>query len=117
VNKTEATRTVTVVNREGFHLRAAMLLIALARRFDASIAIVKGSFRGDAKSTPLQLLGLGANQGDRVILEAVGDDAHDAVDALAELFASHFSEEAANRRPVKREPESERCLEGEPSAE
>jgi phosphotransferase system HPr (HPr) family protein len=117
VNKTKATRTVAVVNREGFHLRAAMLLIALARQFDSDIAIAKGSFRADAKSTPLQLLGLGAYQGDRVIIEAVGDDAHDAVDAMAELFASHFSEEAAKRRPVKREPMPEQCLEGEPSAE
>lgn len=88
----EATRTVTVMNREGFHLRAASLLVSSARRFDSAISIVKGNHVVDGKSTPLQLLGLGAEQGEVLVLKATGNDAHDALDALADLFASHFEE-------------------------
>jgi phosphocarrier protein HPr len=88
----EATRTVTVVNREGFHLRAASLLVSSARRFDSTISIAKGNHVVDGKSTPLQLLGLGAGQGERLVLKAIGPDARDALDVLAGLFASHFEE-------------------------
>lgn len=86
-------REVSVTNREGFHLRAATVLMNAARRFDADIVIIKGSMSVDAKSTPLQLLGLGAFQGDVLMLEAVGADAQRAVDALHTLFERHFEEE------------------------
>ncbi|NLE38161.1 MAG: HPr family phosphocarrier protein [Pirellulaceae bacterium] len=93
----ELTRTVAVVNHEGFHLRATTLLVNLARRFDSTITLVKGSYSVDAKSTPLQLLGLDAHQGDRITLKANGHDAGEALDALAELFASHFEDPAGSR--------------------
>jgi phosphotransferase system HPr (HPr) family protein len=91
--QTKATQSVTVSNREGFHLRAATTLIVVARRYNADIAIVKGSLSVDAKSTPLQLLGLGAFEGDKVMLEATGGDAEAAVKALADLFDAHFQVE------------------------
>ncbi len=68
-------------------------MILVARRFEANISIVKGSLTVDAKSTPLQLLGLGAFQGDQVLLEANGQDAEQAVETLANLFDSHFQVE------------------------
>ncbi|MBN1588330.1 MAG: HPr family phosphocarrier protein [Pirellulales bacterium] len=92
----EATRTVTVINREGFHLRAASLLVNSARQFDSAISIVKGNQTVDGKSTPLQLLGLGAEQGEMLVLRATGHDAHDALDVLANLFASRFEEPPSN---------------------
>ena len=86
-------REVSVTNREGFHLRAATVLMNTARSFEADIVIIKGSMSVDAKSTPLQLLGLGAFQGDVLMLEAVGDDAQRAIDTLHALFERHFEEE------------------------
>lgn len=82
-----------MTNREGFHLRAATVLMNTARSFKADIVIIKGSMTVDAKSTPLQLLGLGAFQGDVLLIEAVGADAQRAVDALHDLFERHFEEE------------------------
>ena len=87
-----------MTNREGFHLRAATVLMNTARSFVADITIIKGGMTVDAKSTPLQLLGLGAFQGDVLMLEAIGDDAEQAVEALQALFERHFEEEGASSR-------------------
>lgn len=89
----KAVREVSVTNREGFHLRAATVLMNSARSFEADIVIIKGGMTVDAKSTPLQLLALGAFQGDLLTLEAVGPDADRAVDALCNLFERHFEED------------------------
>ena len=88
----EVTRTVTVTNYEGFHLRAASLVMTLARRFESHISIAKGNHTEDAKDTPLQLVGLDAHQGDKLLLRATGPDADEALEALVGLFASEFEE-------------------------
>ena len=88
-----ATQTVTVTNREGFHLRAATLFVGLAQRFNASIEVSKGDRTADGKSTALHLTGLGAFEGDQMLLQAEGDDAEEALDALAALFTTRFGED------------------------
>ena len=90
--KKEATQTVIVVNHGGVHLRAATLLVSLARQFESTISVTKGSLTVDGKSTPLQLLALGADQGEKLAIKAIGEDADEAVDALVDLFAAHFEE-------------------------
>jgi phosphotransferase system HPr (HPr) family protein len=100
----QATRTVTVVNHDGFHLRAAVLLITLARRFESAVSVVKGNRVVDGKSTPLHLLGLDADQGESLELRAIGPDADEALDALVELFASGFEESPSPGHPEKVAP-------------
>ena len=117
VSDSKATRSIAVVNHEGFHLRAATLLVKLARQFASRIVLIKGSMQADAKTMPLQLVGLGLYQGDQVTVEAVGEDAEEAIEAIAELFASCFQEEMAQRRPVARDGVREQCLDGESSPE
>jgi len=89
----EVTRTITVTNPEGFHLRAATLFVACARQFGCDVRLGKGDQRVDGKSTPLQLMVLGAGQGDTLLLEAAGEDAEAAMEALVDLFTSNFQEE------------------------
>ena len=88
-----ATRTVTVANSEGFHLRAATLFVCLAQRFESSIEVSKDDRTADGKSTALHLVGLGAFEGDEMLLQAEGPDAEEALDALAGLFTENFGEE------------------------
>jgi phosphocarrier protein HPr len=88
-----ATRTVTVANREGFHLRAATLFVCLAQNFSAKVKVSKDNRIADGKSTALHLTGLGAFEGDQLLLQAEGDDAEEALDALAALFTTHFGED------------------------
>ncbi len=97
MNERKATRTVIVSNPEGLHLRAAALLVQCARRFESHIEVIKKNQRADGKSAPLHLTALGAQAGEELVLEALGRDAEEAVDALAELIRSHFREDAAPR--------------------
>ena len=91
MSKPKATRSVVVTNCEGLHARAATLVAELVRRFDSKVELTKDCERVDGTEV-LQLLSLGAAQGERLLLEAIGDDAEEVLDALVELFASNFVE-------------------------
>jgi phosphotransferase system HPr (HPr) family protein len=90
------TRAVVIVNTEGLHARPADMLARTAIKFRSRIEVLCRSERVDAKST-LNLLILGATQGTEIVIEAEGDDAEQAVDALAALIAGGFAEE---RKPA-----------------
>lgn len=98
----EASRWVIIVNPEGMHLRAASLLIQTAKQFQAQIEVSNHNRRVDAKTTPLQLLTLGAQAGDELFIEAVGPDAQEAVEAIAKLIANQF--ETPEERCKKADP-------------
>lgn len=66
-------------------------MASTAREFRARIRIVKGAQEVDAKSC-IELLTLAAVQGTELLIRAEGDDAREAVDALANLIESGFSE-------------------------
>ncbi|MCH2139580.1 MAG: HPr family phosphocarrier protein [Phycisphaerales bacterium] len=89
----QATRTVEVSNRLGLHARPAMLLAEAAKQFAASISIrrVDQDESVDAKSI-MQIMMLAATSGTKLEITAVGADAKDAVEALAELVSTGFDE-------------------------
>lgn len=97
MSEAKPTRTVTVVNPEGVHARAATLVAETVRRFRARIELVKGRHRVDGTDV-LQILSLGAGQGEQLLLEGSGDDAEAALDALVRLFASHFGENSSGQK-------------------
>ncbi len=86
------TRAVVIVNSEGLHARPADMLARTALKFRSQIQVQCRNERVDAKST-LNLLILGATQGTEIIIEAEGDDAQEAVEALATLVTGGFTEE------------------------
>jgi phosphocarrier protein len=85
-------RNVEIVNRLGLHARAAAKLVQTAGSFGSRLWLLKDGEEVDAKSI-LGLLLLAAGQGTRVTLRAEGDDAAEAVDAVAALIADRFHEE------------------------
>jgi len=91
MNTTPVTRAVIIVNTEGLHARPADMLARAALKYRSRIEVLCRNERVDAKST-LNLLILGATQGTEVIIEACGDDAEEAVDALAALIVGGFAE-------------------------
>jgi len=91
MSQPKATRTVTVTNKEGVHARAATLIAESVRRFDAKVVLGKGCERVEGTEV-LQILSLGAAQGEQLLLEATGQDAEHALEVLLQLFADHFSE-------------------------
>jgi phosphocarrier protein HPr len=86
-----AAREIVVVNPQGFHARPAHLFMKLASEFESEVRIVKGNSAINGKSI-LDLLTLGAGNGTKLTLQAVGNDAQAAVDALALLVESGFGE-------------------------
>ena len=84
-------RQVTIVNKLGLHARAASKLVNLAKGFVSNIELVQGETRVDGKRIMSVML-LGATQGTDLVLAAEGEDADEALEALAALIADYFGE-------------------------
>jgi phosphocarrier protein HPr len=82
-----AERETTVGPEEGLHARPAAQFVKTAKQFLSDIVVVKGEKEANAKSS-LKIMTLGAKKGDRIVIRAEGDDAEDAVVALAELISA-----------------------------
>ena len=78
-------RTVTLGNKAGLHARPAASFVQKAQGFQCQITLSKNDKIANGKSI-LSLLTLGAEQGDQIILKAIGDDAQAAIDKLAPLL-------------------------------
>lgn len=91
MSEPKATRIVAVSNPQGVHARAATLIAETVRRFDAKVVLVKNNYRVEGTDV-LQILSLGSGQGERLTLEATGNDAEQVLDALVALFAENFHE-------------------------
>ena len=92
MSETKAMRTVAVSNPQGVHARAATLIAELVHRYDAKVVLIKQNDRVQGTDV-LQILSLGAGQGEQLLLEATGNDAEKVLDALALLFAENFNED------------------------
>lgn len=77
---------VRVPWKEGLHLRHAAGVVRLAQRFRSTISIRFGSRLADARSI-LSIVMLCASMGAVLEVEASGDDAFDAVQALEGEFS------------------------------
>jgi len=86
-------RAVVILNANGLHARPADKMVKMASQFKSRIEIIKGHERVDGRSI-ISLLTLAAEQGTELVVEATGEDAQAAVEALAELIARQFDEES-----------------------
>lgn len=84
--------TVEIVNRAGLHARPASEFVKLAGRFRCEVRIEKDGFEVNGKSI-MGVLMLAAERGSRLVLRADGDDAPQALEALAALVARGFEED------------------------
>jgi phosphocarrier protein HPr len=82
----------TIVNKLGLHARPSAKLTQLAGKFQAEVWMTKGSRRINAKSI-MGVMMLAAAKGSTVLVEAIGPDEQQAVDAVVELIATGFGEE------------------------
>jgi phosphocarrier protein HPr len=88
----KAVRTVVIRNQQGMHARPADMFVKRAVQFQSNIEVIKDNERVDGKSI-LAILMLAAVAGTELRLEASGDDAEAALDALEELVNQGFGEE------------------------
>ncbi|WOI53177.1 HPr family phosphocarrier protein [Parvularcula sp. LCG005] len=89
----DVTAELEIVNNRGLHARASAKFCALASAFQSRIDVSKDGITVGARSLQALLM-LGAGKGSTILLEAQGDDAREAVDALSQLVADKFGEEA-----------------------
>jgi len=92
MSEAKATRTVTVANPDGLHIRAASLIAKLTGQAPAKVELIKGSQRVDATNV-LQIISLCALEGEQLLLEATGRDADAVLEMLARLFENKFDED------------------------
>ncbi len=83
--------TCEIINAKGLHVRAATLLAQLAGTYQATITIDHAGEQANAKSV-MNLLLLTAPMGASVQVNAHGDDADDAIEAVSQLIANGFGE-------------------------
>lgn len=79
-------KEVTVVPEEGLHARPAARFVKTAKGYSSDIRVLKDGTEANAKSS-LNLMTLGATQGDKLLIRAEGDDEQEAVEKLAEIIS------------------------------
>ena len=84
-------RDFTISNKLGLHARPSAQLTQTASRFAADIHISRNGRRVNAKSI-MGVMMLAAGQGSSVTVEAEGEDAEQALQAIGELIADGFGE-------------------------
>lgn len=89
-------RAVVIENPQGLHARPAELFAKLAMEFESRIMLIRDDQYVDGKSI-LEILTLGVLPGTELILEAQGDDAQQAIDALVSLVESRFEYNESGR--------------------
>ena len=86
-------------NTEGLHARPVMCFVDLAATYSSKVSVTnvsKGNQKVDGKSA-MQMMLLEATQGSVLRIEAHGEDALEAVDALATLVNAGFNMDALQR--------------------
>lgn len=86
-----AERAVVVVNEAGIHARPSSEIVKTAARFKATVTLSLDGLDVNGKSI-MGVMMLAAPCGSTVHMKADGDDAEQALTALAELFANKFGE-------------------------
>ena len=80
-----------IANRLGLHARAAAKLTHIAGSYKSEIWLSRSGRRVNAKSI-MGVMMLAAGQGTTVLIEADGEDAEQAIQALLRLIADRFGE-------------------------
>ncbi len=85
-------RQMQIVNRKGLHARATAKFVQCVDRFDADIKVSRCGETVGGDSI-MGILTLGAGVGSTITVFASGAEAHQALEALAELVANQFGED------------------------
>src|SRR3954468_1273986 len=87
MNSAPIQRKVFVTNPNGLHMRPSAQFVQLAEKFQSSVVVRTDSREANGKSI-WDLMGLAAEEGTELTLEADGPDAGAALEALAALLAT-----------------------------
>ena len=86
-----AEKSVRIVNAMGLHARPASEFVKLAGRYEADVVVGKDGIEVNGKSI-MGVLMLAAEHGSHITIRTEGDDADEALEALAALVSRGFEE-------------------------
>ncbi|MGM0370339.1 MAG: HPr family phosphocarrier protein [Bacillota bacterium] len=84
-------KKVMIKNKTGLHARPASMLVEEASNYDADINLVYDGQEVNAKSI-MGIMGLGIGHDAELVIEAIGPDEEEAVQAIVDLIESGFGE-------------------------
>ncbi len=84
--------TAAIINKRGLHARASAKFVETAAKFRSEITVTKGDASVSGRSI-MGLMMLAASLGTTIQLEAVGDDAQEALKTILTLIAGRFEED------------------------
>ncbi|HAE62777.1 MAG TPA: phosphocarrier protein HPr [Eubacteriaceae bacterium] len=87
-----ASKEVTILNATGLHARPASMFVQEAGKYKSEVNVIKEGKKINAKSI-MGIMAGGISKGTVLTIEAEGEDAQAAVDALVALVESKFGEE------------------------
>ena len=90
-NDQSVVRELVILNLTGLHALPAAAFVRTANTFRSEIIVTKGDDSVNGKSI-MGLMTLAAAQGTTLVVEAQGDDAEKAADAIQTLVESKFNE-------------------------
>lgn len=82
---------IKIINKTGLHARPATLFVDKAKKFKSEIFIEKNGKSVNAKSL-INVLSLGVEQGQEIILKINGPDEVEALEELKKLIESGLEE-------------------------
>ncbi len=86
------TKTVTVVNAEGMHMRPAGMIAKLAKEHPESEVIMKANGKEIKAKAVMQIMAAGIKKGTDVELVVTGGDEQAVIDEFAKMFEDGFGE-------------------------
>jgi phosphotransferase system HPr (HPr) family protein len=89
-------REVEIVNELGLHARPAAEFVRCVNNCQATVVIHKGDAQFSAASI-IEVMTANLDCGERVVLEAIGPDAEQALDQLEELLKEFKRQEEQGR--------------------
>ncbi len=85
-------KTFTILNKLGFHARAAAAFVKTAHQFPCEVKVYKDGVSVNGKSI-MGLLTLAASPGTQVTVEVEGLSSREALDTLGALISNRFGED------------------------
>lgn len=95
-NLTEPSRAIcqqlTICNKRGLHARASARFVRTAEHFDAEVSVTRDGVTVGGTSI-MGLMMLAAGPGATILVQASGNQAREAIDALSDLVNNGFDED------------------------
>src|SRR5579872_3824760 len=86
-------RELLIINKRGLHARASAKFVQTVERFNAEVWVTRGHETVGGNSI-MGLMMLSAAPGTTIVVSVAGPEAQAALEAITELVASKFNEEA-----------------------